>query len=106
MKFTDTNLYIDKKGDGYCIKIAMPDGSRNYLHTGVYGLLDIAISDRDYIAKHNGINEHVIHIREDDKYFRIDISFEIDKRLIQFHSRKLNLSDAFYERLQLMVAED
>ena len=112
MKFDETNLYIAEHGEGYTINIQMPDGSRNYLHSAEYFSLDQAIADRDYLQNNNGINEHVIRIeKEGDGYYKIQVTYEKRKpesiiEFISFHSRKLNLNDAFCERMQLMITEN
>ena len=107
MKFNDSNLYIEEHGLGYTLNIRMPDGSRNYLHTKFYRDLMTAIFHRDELIKHFMIwNNAVIGIIKDEKYYRIIISFEGDFGKARFHSRKLNLNDAIYERMQLLVADD
>ena len=107
MKFTESNLYITEHGVGYSLNIQMPDGSRNYLHTKPYKELNTAIFHQTEIIKKHAIqNEHAIGIISDKKYFRIIVSFKGDFGVARFHSRKLNLNDALYERMQLLVADE
>lgn len=107
MKFTDSNLYITEHGLGYTINIQMPDGSRNYLHTKFYKDLTTAIFHKNELIKNFVIsNDNVIGIIRDEKYYRIIVSFRGDFGQVRFHSRKLNLNDAIYERMQLLVADD
>ena len=107
MKFTDSNLYITEHGLGFTLNIRMPDGSRNYLHTNLYRDLATVIFHKDELIKNFMIrNDAVIGIIKDEKYYRIIISFEGDFGKARFHSRKLNLNDAIYERMQLLVADD
>ena len=100
MKFTDSNLYITEHRLGFTLNIQMPDGSRNYLHTEFYQDLMTAIYYRDELIKNFMIRNDVIGISKDEKYYRIIILFEDGFGKVRFHSRKLNLNDAIYERMQ------
>ncbi len=106
MKITDSNLYIVKHKDDYTLNVQMPDGSRNYLHSMGFQL-QTAIGLRDEFIGHYELKADSIQIVEDEGYYRIH--FHLGGSHVQkvfFHSRKLNLQDAIYERMQLLVAED
>ena len=86
----------------------MPDGSRNYLHTKFYEELKKTIYLKNELIENFAIrNDAVIGIIKDEKYYRIIISFQReDFGQVRFHSRKLNLNDALFERMQLLEADD
>lgn len=106
MKIIRHNLYIQKHGDGLAIYLEMPNESRNYLHTEVYGDIDSIIEDYDFLLDDKGINNSVLKIQEEDSYYRIYLRYirhdTEHRRIITFHSRKLNINDVLYERLELL----
>ena len=104
MKLTPANLYITKHGNGYCVNIQMPDGSRNFLHNEpVKDLID-AIFIMGSIDGEIEINHSNTIISEDSGYFRIKIELTDGQGKPQvFHSRKLNLNDAVYEFNQVVM---
>ena len=103
MKLDLDNVYLVKRPTNkYVIHIAMPDGSKNFVHCEELTLQQ-AIGYRDEIIGLE-LDKESIMIDEDGEYYRISIPIVVgensDKDII-FHSRKLNLNDAVYERMQL-----
>lgn len=112
LKINRDNCYLkehydkEHKIDGYSICIEMPDESRNYLHTQPFPI-DTALAIRDEILERE-INKADIELRWDDYYNRLYFGLRCNDNqlllklanamIIYFHSRKLNLNDAIYER--------
>ncbi len=111
MKLTDSNVFIMKHGPKYHrICIAMPDGSRNYLHCDIEMELQTAVENRDVLVNERLVNNYLIdegniRIIPDGTYYRLFVVVGNSPQL-DFHSRKLNVNDAVYERMQLLVADD
>jgi len=104
MKLTDSNVYIVAHGGQYTVNIQMPDGSRNYLHSKQMDL-DSAIITKELIDEQD-IDHMSIIIRNDGQYYRLVAVIKCNDEVEEFHSRKLNLNDVIYERMQILVAED
>lgn len=107
MKLTDDNVRLEKTAKGYCIKIEMPDGSHNYLHSQDFNL-QVAIGYRDDIIGLE-LDKESIQINEDEGYYRLYIPINVGETAefeAQFHSRKLNLNDVLFERMQLMEGNE
>jgi len=110
MKLDLDNVYLVKRPSlnvisesaKYVIHIAMPDGSKNYVHCQELGLQDAIVYRDDLIGLE--LDKESVMINEDETYYRLYIPIIVgensDKEL-QFHSRKLNLNDAVFERMQL-----
>ena len=102
MKITDDYIKLVKNEKGYQIQIEMPDVSRNYVHSQEFNLYD-AIKYRDDLLDIE-LDKESILINEDGTYYRLYIPIMVgnntDVEAI-FHSRKLNLNDALFERMQL-----
>ncbi len=106
MKITIANTYIQQYKTGYSIHIQMPDGSRNYLHSQPFEL-QTALELRDEFVDQYLIRKESIHVIPDGKYFRLQFHLGGGKvQEVPFHSRKLNLNDAIYERMQLLISEE
>ena len=106
MKLTDDNVRLEKTEKGYCIKIEMPDGSRNYLHSQDF-MLPLAIQYRDEIIGLE-LDKASILVNEDEGYYRLYVPIVVGENSefeAQFHSRKLNLQDVLYERMQLAIED-
>ena len=104
MELTEANTYITSDHKGFNINIEMPDGSRNYLHHRVQEI-ESAIIVRELILE-NSIDHMNLRLVFDEGYYRIYVTIEdANKDRHVFHSRKLNLNDAIYERMQLIEAE-
>lgn len=105
MKLTAGNTYIVKnKNNKYELRIEMPDGSRNYIHCQEFQDLDSAILIREIIEEQD-IDYLNLRISYDEEYYRLYFYLNNNDDIIEFHSRKLNLNDVIYERMQLLVAE-
>lgn len=101
MKLDSTNLYLKQDGDGYKVCIEMPDKSRNYLHNEVHDLEEAIWIMGDFDGQYE-IEE--VFVVEDDTYFRLELRLTDGRGKPQvFHSRKLNLNDAIYERGLLLA---
>lgn len=97
MQLTISNLKVFKHGDDYALKLMMPDGSDNYLHTETNDLESILIN-RSLLLEQE-IDETQIKIKETDKYYRLYLNLQdVNGELHIFHSRKLNLNDVIFER--------
>lgn len=106
MKLTDSNLRVFEYKEGYALKIMMPDGSQNYLHSGERLELIDLLEERDRLLGQE-ISSHDIGIKSDDKYFRLVVRVDDgSKDKYYFHSRKINLNDAVFERMQLIISND
>lgn len=102
MKLDVSNLKVAEHKGMYTLKIIMPDGSGNYLHTGVHDLESVLII-RSLIDEHE-IYEQDISIISDEGYYRISLVLEdYNNDKYEFHSRKLNLNDVIFERDQLLM---
>jgi len=102
MKLTEGNLKVFKHHDGYALKILMPDGSGNYLHNGNHIELDETILDRELLLEMD-IDHMCINTKEEDEYFRIELRIpDVNGNKHYFHSRKVNLNDVVFERMQLL----
>lgn len=91
-------LYVKEKDDGYVICIDMPDSSRNYLHSEIIKNL---WQVQEYLKDLIGLELDGIDIEKDETYYRLSTAITVgDSEPIdlRFHSRKLNLNDAIYER--------
>lgn len=111
MKLCEGNTYIieNKEHEAFTINIQMPDGSRNYIHSELYGRLETAIQDRTELTmKKFPITPKNITIAKEKKYYRIHVFFKLhlQQRKLLFHSRLLNLNDVTYERMQLLMDVD
>lgn len=107
MKITSSNIYVKEHGkDVFVICIEMPDNSRNYIHSQnliLMSAIEIADELRGIDLTSDANNPY---LERDGEYYRIKmtippskLSFESD---ISFHSRKLNLIDAYKERQMLL----
>lgn len=106
MEINAGNTHIVKNEKFFELRIYMPDGSRNYLHAKCLTLEDALVS-RELVDEIT-LDHMNIGIIEDGKYYRIvtKIGVNHDETDVRFHSRKLNLNDVVYERMQLLIAED
>uniref|UniRef100_A0AAT9J7K1 ORF12 n=1 Tax=Nitrosopumilaceae spindle-shaped virus TaxID=3065433 RepID=A0AAT9J7K1_9VIRU len=96
MKLDSSNLYLQKNQKGYEVCIAMPDGSRNHLHNEPSPLDEAIWIMGDFDGQYELEDVNVI---EDGSYFRLQLNLTDGRGKPQvFHSRKLNLNDAIYER--------
>jgi|APSaa5957512535_1039671.scaffolds.fasta_scaffold79876_2 hypothetical protein len=102
MKLDVSNLKVFKDDDdNFALKIMMPDGSDNFLHSEGYSLESILII-RSLLLEQE-IYEQQIEIKESSEYFRINSHIEdINDETYFFHSRILNLNDVIFERDQLI----
>ncbi len=103
MQLTRNNVIIEKHDDQFTVKIMMPNFSRNYLHCEKMSLED-AVVVRDTITEQS-IDHMNLSIQESEKYFRLILKLEIGGKEIVFHSRKLNVIDAVFERDLLLEYE-
>lgn len=102
MKLDVSNLKVMKHNDNFALKIMMPDGSDNFIHTEDNDLLSILIN-RSLLLEQE-INEQQIEIIEDGTYYRLNLFLEdVNDEKHKFHSRKLNLNDVVFERDQLIL---
>jgi hypothetical protein len=91
-----------KHDQGHTLKIIMPDGSDNYLHLQLYNDVDSMLLIRDLLLEQE-IYSNDIHINEDGTYYRIWLKLkDANDDEYVFHSRKLNLNDVVFERMQLI----
>lgn len=101
MQLNEKNLYIKEHKDGYIVCIEMPDSSRNYLHCEPVKDLSEAIwimQDFD-----GSMELEDAEVNKDGEYYRINIVLTDGRNKPQlFHSRKLNLNDAIFERRLLL----
>lgn len=107
MKLTDDNVRLMKSKKGYQIIIEMPDGSRNYIHSQEF-MLPLAIQYRDDIIGLE-LDKETVQIQEDEAYYRLYVPIIVGENAefeAQFHSRKLNLQDVLFERMQLIEGND
>jgi len=105
LKITIGNTYIEKHQELYAVHVQMPDGSRNYLHSETFELQTV-LEIKDLIQGMI-IRVENIRIHPDGTYYRLKFKLHPPNSFeVLFHSRKLNLQDAVYERMQLLVAED
>jgi len=104
MKLTEANLKVFQKSeDEFALKIIMPDDSDNYLHSGGRVDLHDVLLIRDLLLDQE-IYEPDIEIIRDEKYFRIQLKVQdVNDDKVLFHSRKMNINDVVYERMQLIV---
>lgn len=106
MKLTSSNLKVFEYKAGYALKIMMLDGSQNYLHGGERLDLNELLRERDLLLKQEISQKH-IEIKSEDKYFRIIVRIRDAKdNQYYFHSRKINLNDAVFERMLLMMSDE
>jgi len=102
MELSDSNMYIEKHDNMFEIRIQMPDGSRNYLHR-IERELQSAIIVMELLDEHS-IDHMNLIITSDGSYYRIVVNIkDCNDDYHRFHSRKLNLNDALYERMQLLT---
>ena len=102
MKLGLDNVYLVKKDNQYIIHIGMPDGSKNYLHCQPFDLYH-AIMYRDNLIGLE-IDKDSIQVNEDETYYRLYMPILVGETAdveLKFHSRKLNLNDVIYERMQI-----
>ncbi len=106
MKLTSSNLKVFEYKEGYALKIMMPDGSQNYLHSGERLDINQLLRERDLLVQQEILAKD-IEITPEDKYFRIIVRVEDgSKDKYYFHSRKINLNDAVFERMLLIMSEN
>jgi len=104
MELNVGNTFITKHGKFYTVNIQMPDGSRNFLHHKELGL-ESALIVRELVEECS-IDHMNLNIIEEDKYYRLVANIkDCNGDEHRFHSRKLNLNDVVYERMQLLTAE-
>lgn len=104
MKLDTGNMYITEHGPMFTVNIQMPDGSRNFLHHKEMDL-DSAILIRELIEECS-IDHMNIAIIPEDQYYRLVANIkDCNGDGHRFHSRKLNLNDAVYERMQLLMKD-
>ncbi len=102
MKLDESNLKIFKHNKGHCLKILMPDGSDNYLHLQLYNDVESIMLIRDLLLEQE-IYQPDLEIIEDDSYYRIWLTLkDVNGDSYLFHSRKLNLNDVVFERMQII----
>ena len=102
MKLDLSTVKVVEYHHGFTIRIMMPDGSGNYLHTGRHDLESILVI-RSLILDQE-IYEQQISIVKDEDYYRLNLLVEdCNNDKYQFHSRKLNLNDVVFERDQLLM---
>lgn len=102
MKLDLSTVKIVEHKDAFTIKIMMPDGSGNYLHTGTHDIESVIVI-RDLIMDQE-IYDQQISIVRDEGYYRLILTVEdCNHDKYEFHSRKLNLNDALFERDQLLM---
>ena len=107
VKITHSNCYLEKHDTGYSICISLPDNSKNYIHSDTLSIIDLALKYRESLLLRS-IEPENCTIKEEGSYYRINVMFEIYPEVteinklstiyILFHSRKLNLNDAVFER--------
>ena len=98
MKLDDRTLYVKEKEDGYVICIDMPDSSRNYLHSDIIKNL---WQVQECLNDLKGLELNGIDVEKDGTYYRLSTAITVSDSEpidLHFHSRKMNLNDAFYER--------
>ena len=102
MDLDESNLKLMKHEKGHTLKIIMPDGSENYLHLQLYNDVNSMAMIRDLLLEQS-IYIQDIEIKEDETYYRLFVTLkDCNNDVYDFHSRKLNLNDAVYERMQLI----
>ena len=103
MMLQENNLKVFKHEKGHCLKIIMPDGSDNYLHLQFFNDVNSMTMMRDLLLDIE-IFLQDIEINEDDGYYRLHLTLkDCNDDVYPFHSRKLNLNDAVYERTQIIT---
>ena len=86
--------------------IMMPDGSRNYLHTDLQMPINDVMVCRDLLLEQE-FTQQEIEIKQDESYFRLEVNLkDVNGTDYKFHSRKLNLNDVVFERMQLVNADE
>lgn len=102
MKLTEENLRVFKHEKGHCLKIIMPDESDNYLHLQLFNDVNSMLLIRDLLLEQE-IYQQDIEVIEDESYYRLNVTLkDCNGESYDFHSRKLNINDAVYERKLLM----
>lgn len=102
MKLDEDNLKVFKHDKGHCLKIIMPDGSGNYLHLQLYNDVNSMLIIRDLLLEQE-IYMQDVEVIEDGTYYRLNVTLkDCNNDSYDFHSRKLNLNDVVYERLQIL----
>ena len=102
MKLDESNLKVFKHDKGHCLKIIMPDGSDNYLHLQVFNDVHSILLMRDLLLEQE-IYENDLQVKEDGTYYRLWLNLkDCNGDEYPFHSRKLNLNDVVYERMQIL----
>lgn len=105
MKLSESNLKVFKAEKGHCLKIIMPDGSDNYLHLQLYNDIESMCLIRDLLMD-TEFYQDSIHIIEDEGYYRLILLIkDVNGDSYEFHSRKLNLNDVVFERMQLIISD-
>ena len=102
MEVNAGNTQIVRKSSMFELRIYMPDGSRNYLHANHLTLEDALVSRE--LTDEITLDHMNVGIIPDGEYYRVvtKIGVNNDETDVRFHSRKLNLNDAVYERMQLL----
>lgn len=109
MKLDTQNTFLLEKNDGFCICIAVPDGSRNYIHSQPLEINKALYYREELLSKKLDLRRIHSKIENADAYFRIVVGFTMYKKTgyreysddieitLRLHSRKLNLYDAITE---------
>lgn len=101
MEINTGNTFITVHGNLYTVNIQMPDGSRNYLHHKEVSL-ESAIIVRELLEECS-IDHMNTTIIPEDGYYRLIVNIaDCNDDKHKFHSRKLNLNDVIFERMQLL----
>jgi len=107
MKLTESNLKVimnDRKE--FCLHLIMPDGSSNYLHNRDNLDVNDIVLVRQLLLNQEILDDE-LKIILDEGYYRLRLDMhDCNGNKHFFHSRKLNLNDVVFERMQLLVADE
>lgn len=109
MKLDNSNVYVkanDGTKSGFVVCIELPDGSRNYIHSQEMILNEAVIVADELRGLELADDANSPYLESDGTYFRIKMTIPPSKLSVDhdlyFHSRKLNLNDAYKERQLLL----
>lgn len=104
-QIVESKKIVDNTGivPRFTVRIYMPDGSRNYVHSKDMDL-ESAIITRELIIDQS-IDHVNIVVRRDGDYYRLVVVLKLNDDTEEFHSRKLNLNDVVFERNQLIISD-
>lgn len=104
MNTLDRNvLKIEKHNDHHRLRLMLPGGTGNYLHTDLKMSVNDAIIVRTLLLDQEFYDQDVT-LSEEDGYYRMNLVVkDVNGTSYFFHGRKVNLNDAIYERDELLA---